>query len=178
TFKMEHPKEQIYCCFAKKASYVANAEKCKVDYHKYLEEGRKEDEAIQLYSQRLMMKTMLRMVVKSSRVVLTKSTTALLPKANEVSRLKLLRTMTSFFCFPIDAKNQKGYILRTVKWRITTYVSKSLPDLLPELCCAPGESRSQQDDALYWCIVEAILPGKVKPQDAVKDILKEFMENI
>ncbi|CAF1698774.1 unnamed protein product [Brassica napus] len=67
---MEHPKEQIYCCFA--------------------EEGRKEDEAIQLYSQRLMMKTMLRMVVKSSRVVLTKSTTALLPKANEVSRLKLL----------------------------------------------------------------------------------------
>ncbi|CAF2043364.1 unnamed protein product [Brassica napus] len=116
---MEHPKEQIYCCFA--------------------EEGRKEDEAIQLYSQRLMMKTMLRMVVKrksgmAARVVLTKSTTALLPKANEVSRLKLLRTMT--------------------------------------------KSRSQQDDALYWCIVEAILPGKVKPQDAVKDILKEFMENI
>ncbi|CAF1698776.1 unnamed protein product [Brassica napus] len=34
-----------------------------------------------------------------------------------------------FFCFPIDAKNQKGYILRTVKWRITTYVSKSLPGI-------------------------------------------------
>ncbi|KAF2608679.1 hypothetical protein F2Q68_00043076 [Brassica cretica] len=55
---------------------------------------------------------------------------------------------------------------------------ESLPDLLPKICCAPGESRSQPDDALYWCIVEVILPGKVKPQDVVKDILEEFMENI
>ncbi|KAF2594055.1 hypothetical protein F2Q70_00042317 [Brassica cretica] len=35
---------------------------------------------------------------------------------------------------------------------------ESLPDLLPKICCAPGESRSQPDDALYWCIVEVILP--------------------
>ncbi|KAG2306874.1 hypothetical protein Bca52824_026622 [Brassica carinata] len=140
----------------KKAPYFAKAEKCKVDYeknmknyNKYLEEGRKEDEAVQLYSQRLVMTTMLRMVVKRSGSAGSKSqfqpaqlrkykssippATALPPKANEVS------------CEQDDA---------------------------------PGESRSQQDDALYWCIVEAILPGEVKPQDAVEDILKKFMENI
>lgn len=42
----------------------------------------------------------------------------------------------------------------------------------------------QQDDAHYWCIVERILPGEVKPQDAVKTfsrnswkILIESVEN-
>ncbi|CAG7897041.1 unnamed protein product [Brassica rapa] len=35
------------------------------NYNNYLEEGRSEDEAVQLYFQRLTMTTMLRMVVKS-----------------------------------------------------------------------------------------------------------------
>ncbi|KAG2308500.1 hypothetical protein Bca4012_082415 [Brassica carinata] len=149
TFKMEHPKKQIYCCLHaccewllltfKKAPYVAKTEKCKVDYEKnmknynnylvkqvpieyFKEEGRNEDEAVQFYSQRLMM---LRMVVKSHFVCV-----------NEV-----------------DLKRLKDFRLLEIK------------------------SRSQQDDALYWCTVECILPSEVKPQDAVKDILK-FMENI
>ncbi|KAL0742653.1 hypothetical protein Bca4012_084166 [Brassica carinata] len=290
----------------KKAPYFAKAEKCKVDYeknmknyNKYLEEGRKEDEAVQLYSQRLVMTTMLRMVVKRSEpgypmddswksmsssfdniiallgemmetaksiqetlkqermkkqaeletttlkenlvllvisepeesnliesetlqqdqslVVLQSNNILVLESGLSLNFKKTIAPTMMKSSFLLEARNGESEkwllphgCLDTISWSLRTssewkrgimicdygsagsksqfqpaqlrkYKSSippatALPPKANEVSCeqddAPGESRSQQDDALYWCIVEAILPGEVKPQDAVEDILK------
>ncbi|KAJ4909636.1 Uncharacterized protein Rs2_04257 [Raphanus sativus] len=107
------------------------------------------------------MTTMFRMVVKSwhgSRVVLSSAARYGVTKLEPDNSIHKLKCNTRLL---------KEHM---AKLGVLNEVVGEEQGLIPELCCAPGESRSQHDDAT--------LPGEVKPQDAAKDILKEFMENI
>ncbi|KAL0899097.1 hypothetical protein Bca101_083058 [Brassica carinata] len=63
------------------------------------------------------------------------------------------------------------------KYKSSIPPATALPPKANEVSCeqddAPGESRSQQDDALYWCIVEAILPVERESHSLCDPIVKK-----